>query len=98
MQIRIQIIIAIISLGGVSICGIVSNIFMTMMVEEINRKKQKGNRVSYIGFTFFKMLRILNEYRLLYPGGQLYLYMRMVFALGMVCLVIVGACLYTMRP
>lgn len=40
-----------------------ANMFLTMMIGEINRKRQGGNLVSYFGFTFPKVVRIFSEYR-----------------------------------
>ena len=33
------------------------NLFLTMMIGEINRKREEGNLISYFGFTPFKALR-----------------------------------------
>jgi hypothetical protein len=50
---------------------IVANMFMTMMIGEINRKRQHDRQVSYFGFTPFKTQRIFDEYRRSYPEGRL---------------------------
>jgi hypothetical protein len=59
------------------------NMFMVMMIGEINRKMPDENLVSYFGFTYSKLTRIFHEYRQSYPGGKLHIYY----------LVALGACL-----
>ncbi|MGA7615721.1 MAG: hypothetical protein WBX15_11150 [Thermoanaerobaculia bacterium] len=51
-----------------------ANIFLTMMIGEINRKRDDGNLVSYFGFTLPKLVRIWQAYRDYYPNGRLHLY------------------------
>ena len=70
-----------------------ANMFLMMMIGEINRKRQEGNLVSYFGFTFPKMLRIFNEYRASYPRGSLHIYALTGFAVGVVGLISVAVCL-----
>jgi hypothetical protein len=75
-------------LGTVSFCiamtGVfVGNLFLYMMIGEINRKRRDGDLVSYFGFTPPKTLRILDEYRRSYPDGRLHIYTWMAFALAM---------------
>ena len=77
-------------LGIASLCFsltglIVANMFTTMMIGEINRKRQDGNLISYLGYTFPKITRIFHEYRLLYPTGKLRIY-----ALAAIALAIIG--------
>lgn len=71
-----------------------SNLFVTMMIGEINRKRQESDLISYFGFTFPKMLRIFREYRRLYSGGKLHIYALVSFAIAMISLVIVAVCLH----
>jgi hypothetical protein len=71
-----------------------ANLFVTMMIGEINRKRQEKDLISYFGFTFPKMLRILREYRRLYPGGKLHIYALASFGVAMISLVIVAVCLH----
>ena len=84
--------------GIVSFCValtgvIVANMFLYMMIGEINRKRQEGNLVSYFGFTGPKILRIFEEYRLWYPRGNLHIYALAAFGLAMVGLISVTVCL-----
>ncbi len=50
------------------------SLFLTMMIGEINRKREEENLISYFGFTPSKALRVLREYRSLYPRGKLQIY------------------------
>jgi hypothetical protein len=71
-----------------------ANMFLTMMIGEINRKRQEGNQVSYFGFTFPKMLRIFGEYRRLYPERHLlHIYALAAFTLAVIGLASVAVCL-----
>jgi hypothetical protein len=70
-----------------------ANMLLTMMIGEINRKRQGGSLVSYFGFTFPKMLRIFGEYRSSYPKGNLHIYALTAFAFAMIGLISVAVCL-----
>ncbi len=70
-----------------------ANMFLIMMIGEINRKRQEGNLVSYFGFTFPKIVRIFEEYRRIYPGGKLHIYAWTGFVVGMSGMLIVAVCL-----
>jgi len=60
---------------GVAMAGVlVGSLVMFSMIEQINRKKPDGERISDLGSTPGKMLRILDEYRRLYPAGRLTVY------------------------
>ncbi|HEX8160687.1 MAG TPA: hypothetical protein VF538_02210 [Pyrinomonadaceae bacterium] len=73
---------------------ILTNLFVTRMIGEINRKRREGDLVSDFGFTFPKMLRIFREYHRLYPDGRLHIYALASFGVAMIGLVIVGVCLH----
>ena len=84
--------------GIISFClamtGLFSaNMFLTMMIGEINRKRQDGNLISYFGFTFPKTLRIFSEYRHSYPSGWLHIYALAAFSLTIIGLISVAVCL-----
>ena len=84
--------------GIVSFCAaatgmVLANLFLTMMIGEINRKRQEGNLVSYFGFTYSKVRRIFIEYRRSYPSGALHLYASTAFAVAIVGLVITMVCI-----
>ena len=53
---------------------VVANVFQVMMIREVNRRKQRRDLISYFGFTPFKSLGILEEYRDLYPRGRLHIF------------------------
>lgn len=69
-------------LFGLGTTGVIlANMFVMMMIGEINRKRKEGELVSYFGFTFQKFLRVMREYRNWYPDGRLRAY----------CLIAIGA-------
>jgi tellurite resistance protein TehA-like permease len=83
--------------GIVSFCFVLTglflaNMFLMMMIGEVNRKRDEGNLISYFGFTFPKMLRIFGEYRRSYPSGRLHVYALGAFGLAMLSLITVAVC------
>ena len=64
-----RVIIGIASFCAVMTGLILANMFLFMMIGEINRKRAEGNLVSYFGFAFPKMQRIFSEYRIKYPNS-----------------------------
>ena len=70
-----------------------ANMFLIMMIGEINRKREGNHLISYFGFTFSKMLRIFREYRRLYPEGKLHIYSLFSFVAAMIGLLAMGVCL-----
>jgi hypothetical protein len=71
------------------------NLFVTMMIGEINRGRQDPDVISYFAFRPAKMLRIFREYRRLYPGGKLHIYAVAFFGVQVVCLVFLALFLST---
>jgi hypothetical protein len=91
------VVVALISLC-LMISGFVSaNMFLLMMIGEINRQRQEGDLISYFGFTPLKTLRIFREYRRLYPDGKLHVYSLISFAIAVISLIIVWECLHIIR-
>jgi hypothetical protein len=85
--------------GIVSLCVVVTglflaNMFLTMMIGEINCKRQEGSLLSYFGFTFPKMVRIFGEYRSSYPNGNMHIYALAAFASAIIGLIGVALCLH----
>jgi hypothetical protein len=79
-----RVIVGIACLSAATTGLIVANMFLYMMIGEINRKRAEGNLVSYFGFAFPKMQRIFSEYRVKYPNGRLHIYALVAFAAAMV--------------
>lgn len=90
MQVNLRLVIGIIAfcltLSGV----ILANMFVMIMIGEINRKREDGKLISYYGFTLPKTMQIFDEYRRLYPKGRLHIYALGVFALAMIALSVVA--------
>jgi glutamate mutase epsilon subunit len=70
-----------------------ANMFLVMMIGEVNRKRPDGNLVSYFGFSHFKVARIFREYRKSYPAGKTHIYALIAFAMALAGLVGVAVCL-----
>jgi len=51
------------------------NMFLFMMIGEVNRKRPDGGQVSYFGHHYFKTKRIFGEYRRLYPEGAIHVFL-----------------------
>ncbi|MGB6192042.1 MAG: hypothetical protein WBF42_06225 [Terracidiphilus sp.] len=79
-----RVIVGIASLCAATTGLIVANMFLYMMIGEINPKRAEGNLVSYFGFAFPKMQRIFSEYSVKYPSGRLHIYALLAFAAAMV--------------
>ena len=73
MQINLWLVIGIIAFGLALSGVILANMFVIMMIGEINRKREDGKLISYFGFTPPKTMRIFDEYRRLYPNGKLHI-------------------------
>ena len=70
----------------------VGNMIQTMMIGEINRKRQEGNLVSYFGFWLSKNLMIFREYRALYPRGRLHIYFLVAIAFQWIGVLVAAVC------
>lgn len=66
------------------------NLFLTMMIGEINRKREEESLISYFGFTPSKALRVFREYRSLYPSGKLHIYALITYVVDVLGLIIVA--------
>ena len=93
MQITARAVTGIVSFCIAVTCLVLANIFLTMMIGEINRKRQDGDLVSYFGFTFPKVKRIFDEYRHSYPMGKLHLLMSTAFIVAIVGLITAMVCI-----
>lgn len=81
-------------LFAMAMTGVVlANMFLIVMIGEINRKRQEGNLVSYFGFTFPKILRIYREYRRSYPNGRAHIFALGAFSVAGVGIVGFAVCL-----
>lgn len=70
-----------------------ANMFITMMIGEINRRRSDADLLSYFGFTPAKIFRLFSEYRSLYPEGHLHVFALACFACTMVGFIVVAVCL-----
>lgn len=68
------------------------NVFLLMMIGEVNRKRPDGNQISYFGFHLFKIARIFSEYRGSHPEGKIHIYTSISVAAAFSTLVGVAVC------
>jgi len=92
VQMTPRLITGVLALGLATIGMVVASLCAIVMIEQINRKRPKGDLVSYFGFTFWKNQRIFNEYRRLYPAGRLHVYAWSASALAIVGLLTCALC------
>jgi hypothetical protein len=61
---------------------IFANRFLTIMIGEINRRRDEQSQISYFGFALPKMMRVFSEYRHWYPLGRYHICALLAFAIG----------------
>jgi len=66
---------------------LLSGFAMFAMIGEVNRRTPDEQRISYLFGHFTKYVRVVREYRRLYPRGHLGLYFKLCFAVGLGLLV-----------
>jgi hypothetical protein len=93
LPMSIVIIVGVVSFVAALSGVVLANMFLIMMIGEINRKRQDNDLVSYFGFTFPKMVRIFDEYRRSYPTGKLHVYSLSSFGLAIIGLLSAAICL-----
>ena len=90
MQMNLWLVIGIIAfclaLSGV----ILANMFVIMMIGEINRKREHGKLISYFGFAPPKTIGSLTSIAAYTLMGNCTFYALAVFALAMIALIIAG--------
>ncbi|HEY6218019.1 MAG TPA: hypothetical protein VIW74_15230 [Pyrinomonadaceae bacterium] len=74
MQLSREFIFPLALLLAATSCFVASNLVMSAMIGEINRKLPDDQRISYLFFHFSKYRLIYSKYRELYPDGRLLLY------------------------
>ena len=71
-----------------AVCGIWGSLIMIRMVEEINRMRPTTEQILEMGYYPRKNLMIWKEHRRLYPKGRLRAHFMMLFASGIICLLL----------
>jgi hypothetical protein len=77
-----RLLIGIAAIAGGSVCGLISTLVNSKMVDQVNGKLPKDVQFSPLGWYLSKTLRLHREYRRLFPDGQLLLQVRLLIALG----------------
>ena len=87
MQMTADLTAALVLLLAAGAFGMVSNLLFYAMIGEINGRRPREQRISYLFFSLSKCTRILREYRRSYPTGRLAFYCETTGALGLVLVV-----------
>jgi hypothetical protein len=93
MQMSSRLIVGVVALSIATSAMIMANLFLYIMIGEINRRREEGNLISYFGFAYPKTKRIFDEYRTLYPNGKMHIYALTAFAVAMAGLIAFAVCL-----
>jgi hypothetical protein len=72
---------------------ILANQFVTMMIAEINRRRDEHSQIAYLGFTPSKVLLVHSEYRRLYPAGRLHTMTLVSMGVVVVAMLMVAVCI-----
>jgi hypothetical protein len=76
-----RLLIGIAAIAGVSVCGLISALVNSQMMDQVNGRLPKDVQFSPLGWYLPKTLRLHREYRRLFPDGQLLLQVRLLIAL-----------------
>src|SRR5882762_6945758 len=76
-----RLLVGIAAIAGVSVCGLISSLVNSKMVDQVNGRLPKGVQFSPLGWYFSKRVRLHREYRRLFPDGYLLLQVRLLIAL-----------------
>ena len=93
MQLSARVVVGIVSFSVAMTGCVLANFFLTMMIGEINRKREEGRQVSYFGMTPPKMLRIFREYRSSFASGNLDTLALTSFAVAVAALISMAVCM-----
>src|SRR5882757_1658983 len=72
-----RLLIGIAAIAGGSVCGLISSLVNSKMVNQVNGRLPKDVQFSPLGWYFSKRLRLHREYRRLFPDGHLLLQVRL---------------------
>lgn len=64
---KFDVIMLVVVFGISSFCTLASTLILFVMIGEINRKRDSNAQIQYFRFSW---VRVLREYRLLYPSGK----------------------------
>ena len=71
-----RVIVGIVALACVSTCGMIATLANLEMMDKVNDKLPKKERLAALGWYFSKTQRLHREYKRLYPEGRLLLKVR----------------------
>lgn len=91
MSARIE--LAVLAFGIAMTCTIVANLLWFKLIGAVNRRRPNAEQVSYWGFTYFKLIATVDEYRRSYPKGRIHVLMYLLVALMALSMITVAVSL-----
>jgi hypothetical protein len=77
-----NVLVALVLFAAAQVCAALGGYLQWIMLAEVNRKLPDAEQISYFLWYRGKYVRLLKEYRRLYPGGRLPTLSRVAFATG----------------
>ena len=74
-------IVGIIALTCASVCGIFGSFLNFQMIDKVNNKLPEEGRFEWFGWNLLKYQKLIRDYRMFYPDGQLLFRVRLVSVL-----------------
>jgi hypothetical protein len=72
------------TLAGVA-CILAGSVINAAIIKKVNALLPREQRFSYFERSVVRMMRLPNEYRRFYPDGKMYIAMKTLTTLGIVC-------------
>ena len=85
---NLRYVIGIIALAGVSVCGLTASLVGSEMVDKVNGLLPAEQQFAPLGWYWSKYRRLKNEYKRLYPAGNLLRMQRALTLVMFACLLI----------
>jgi hypothetical protein len=82
------IVVGIVALAGLAVCGLISALASTEVVDKVNDRLPADSRFALLGWHHLKTQRLYGEYQRLYPDGPLLFRVRVSVALMLVCIAV----------
>lgn len=85
--------------GLVAVCVALSSLFIAnllffAMIGEINGQAKQDDRISYLGYSMPKVVRVFRAYKRLFPSGRLHRYSLVAMILQWISTLVVIGCLF----
>lgn len=76
-----------------AVVGLTSTVILQGMVEEVNLRRSREDRISPFGWYPGKMDSVVESYRQMYPSGRRHIQLRALFVMGAVAFVLGAVCI-----